>query len=167
MHDKNIPKDEKNGPVQMCEDQDPTKGECPSPPATNEVLQAEKSTQQNRTSGDEPYSVYNQTTKTFLIISVSFMAIISPLSSAVYLPAVPQIGHDLDVSPSLINLTITSYMVSFISFHHTGISMKSDASMGRYFKALLHPSSAPSLILTVVGLPILYVASYIWRQILG
>ncbi|EHK42404.1 hypothetical protein TRIATDRAFT_33216 [Trichoderma atroviride IMI 206040] len=94
-------------------DQDSTKGQQTdnlTRPATNEILQAEKSTPDSK-SADEPYSIYSQKTKTFLIISVSFMAIISPLSSAVYLPAVPQIGHDLNVSPSLINLTITTYMI--------------------------------------------------------
>lgn len=119
-------KDEKsNGIVQMC--QDPTKmRECPLPqtdnlsrPATNENLQIETSKPRDSQNVEEPYSIYSQKTKTFLIISVSFMAIISPLSAAVYLPAIPQISHDLNVSPSLINLTITTYMVGLPSSYYT------------------------------------------------
>jgi hypothetical protein len=121
-----IEKDEKREQVQACQDQDLTKGpqtDDLTKPATNEILQSEKSTPRDTQSKDEPYSIYSQKTKTFLIISVSFMGIISPLSSAVYLPAVPQIAHDLNVSPSLINLTITTYMVSCISFYYNCISI--------------------------------------------
>lgn len=132
MDNKNTQKDEKNDPEQMCQDQDPKVQEPQTDnltrPATNEILQAENSTPKDSQSADEPYSIYSQKTKTFLIISVSFMAIISPLSSAVYLPAVPQIGHDLNVSPSLINLTITTYMVSFTSFLITYISIRANGS---------------------------------------
>lgn len=123
--------DEKTDAVQLGQDQDATKvQDCPPPktndltrPATNETKDGKPPVSQN---ADEPYSIYSQKTKTFLIISVSFMGIISPLSSAVYLPAVPQIGHDLNVSPSLINLTITTYMVRFPSFFYTSISMKAN-----------------------------------------
>lgn len=123
--------DEKANAVQLGQDQGPMKvQECPQPKtdnltksATNEIENGKPPDSQ---SADEPYSIYSQRTKTFLIISVSFMAIISPLSSAVYLPAVPQIGHDLNVSPSLINLTITTYMVSFQSFYYKCASMKAN-----------------------------------------
>ncbi|KAM0511804.1 hypothetical protein ACHAPE_009480 [Trichoderma viride] len=109
-----IEKYEKSDKLQACQGQDSTKGpqtDDLTRPVTNEILSAEKSTPRDTQSADEPYSIYSQKTKTFLIISVSFMGIISPLSSAVYLPAVPQIAHDLNVSPSLINLTITTYMI--------------------------------------------------------
>ncbi|PKK41649.1 hypothetical protein CI102_14762, partial [Trichoderma harzianum] len=80
-------------------------------PATNEKLQTETDNPRDSQRAEGPYSIYSQRTKKFLIISVSFMAIISPLSSAVYLPAIPLISRDLNVSPSLINLTITTYQI--------------------------------------------------------
>jgi MFS family permease len=42
---------------------------------------------------------------------VSFLAMISPLSSTVFLPAIPSIAKDMDVSISLVNLTVTTYLV--------------------------------------------------------
>ena len=60
---------------------------------------------------EPPYSIFTRPQKRSIIILVSFMGIISPLSSAVYLPAVPDISADLHVSPSVVNLTITAYMV--------------------------------------------------------
>lgn len=123
--------DGKADAAQSGQDQKPAKvQECPPPktdnltnPTANEIESGKPPDSQN---ADEPYSIYSQKTKTFLIISVSFMAIISPLSSAVYLPAVPQIGHDLNVSPSLINLTITTYMVSFPPLYHACVSMNAN-----------------------------------------
>lgn len=169
MDGNDTQKDEKhNDTVQMC--RDPTEmHKCPPPqtnnltrPATNENLQIETRKPQDNQSAEEPYSIYSRRTKKFLIISVSFMGIISPLSSAVYLPAIPQISHDLNVSPSLVNITITTYMVGFPSSYHVfSIKKKLIALTYRYFKALLHPLLELSLIHTVVDLPMLSAALYI------
>lgn len=120
MDTSSIHKDEKNDAVQLCQDPSmaPPKRDDMTGSPRNENLRSEITPRDSQVA-DEPYSIYSHRTKTFLIISVSFMAIISPLSAAVYLPAIPQIGHDLGVSPSLINLTITTYMVSFSTFHYT------------------------------------------------
>lgn len=164
--DNSVQKDEKNDTVQMCQDQDHQLPQANNltRSATTENLQIENSKPRDNQSADEPYSIYSQRTKRFLIISVSFMAIISPLSAAVYLPAIPQIGHDLNVSPSLINLTITTYMVSFPSFYQT-FRLKLMAFTYRYFKASPHPSLEPSLILTVVDLRMSSVELYISQPI--
>ena len=58
------------------------------------------------------YSIYTHHEKALVIVLVSFLAIISPLSSLIYLPALPSIAKDLDVSISLVNLTVTTYLVS-------------------------------------------------------
>lgn len=60
---------------------------------------------------EPPYSVYTHREKATMIILVSFTAIISPLSGAIYLPVLPSLARDLDVSTSLINLTVTTYLV--------------------------------------------------------
>ncbi|KAH6871770.1 major facilitator superfamily domain-containing protein [Thelonectria olida] len=46
-----------------------------------------------------------------IIVLVSFLAIISPLSSSIYFPALTSIADDLNVSISLVNLTITTYLI--------------------------------------------------------
>ena len=58
-----------------------------------------------------PFSIFSDREKTAIAILVSFMAMISPISASIYLPAIPEISKDLKVSVSLVNLTITTYMV--------------------------------------------------------
>lgn len=65
----------------------------------------------NAAVADAPYSVLPAGEKIFVIIAGSFAALISPLSSSVYLPALDSLARDMDVSVSLINLTITTYLV--------------------------------------------------------
>ncbi|KAJ5583996.1 uncharacterized protein N7459_003796 [Penicillium hispanicum] len=60
---------------------------------------------------DAPYSVLPHGEKAFVIVAGSFAALISPLSSSIYLPALTSLAREMDVSVSLINLTITTYLV--------------------------------------------------------
>ncbi|KAF4448023.1 putative dityrosine transporter [Fusarium austroafricanum] len=60
---------------------------------------------------EPPYTIFCYWEKVSIIILVSFLAMISPLSSTVFLPAIPSISRDLDVSISLINLTVTTYLI--------------------------------------------------------
>lgn len=61
---------------------------------------------------EPPYSVHPPAQKAFVIIAGSFAALISPLSSSIYLPALDTLAQDMNVSIPLINLTITTYLVS-------------------------------------------------------
>jgi hypothetical protein len=63
---------------------------------------------------DEVYSVFSKSAKRFIVFMVSVSALISPLAATLYLPALTPLAEQLNVSDSLINLTITSYMVSII-----------------------------------------------------
>jgi hypothetical protein len=58
-----------------------------------------------------PYSILPNREKAFVIVAGSFAALISPLSSSIYLPALDSLSRDMNVSVSLINLTITTYLV--------------------------------------------------------
>lgn len=60
-----------------------------------------------------PHTILSEQEKIFTIITASFAAFISPVSAAIYLPALPFIARDLRVSINTINLTITVYMVPF------------------------------------------------------
>ncbi len=58
------------------------------------------------------YSIFTRRQKIATTLLVSFLAIISPLSGQIYLPALESLATSLDVSVSYINLTITTFMVS-------------------------------------------------------
>lgn len=61
---------------------------------------------------DEPtFSIFTEKEKIIMVLTVSFVALLSPLSGAIYLPALPAISKELNISHSLVNLTITTYMV--------------------------------------------------------
>ena len=60
---------------------------------------------------EPPYSTFTNAQKIMITLTVSFLAIISPLSGQIYLPALDQLATDLHVPISYINLTITTFMV--------------------------------------------------------
>ncbi|KAJ6127758.1 hypothetical protein N7471_008975 [Penicillium samsonianum] len=59
----------------------------------------------------EPYSVFTPTQKRFIILTAALASSFSPLSANIYYPALNSIAKDLRVSPSQMNLTITTYMI--------------------------------------------------------
>ncbi|KAJ9485563.1 hypothetical protein VN97_g7790 [Penicillium thymicola] len=59
----------------------------------------------------EPYSVFTSTQKRLIILTAALASSFSPLSANIYYPALNSIAKDLRVSPSQINLTITTYMI--------------------------------------------------------
>lgn len=58
-----------------------------------------------------PYSVFPKKQKVAIILVVAFSGLFSPLTSAIYLPALNDIASDLGVKTSLVNLTITTYQI--------------------------------------------------------
>src|ERR1700760_575906 len=62
---------------------------------------------------EEVYTIFSNNARRFIVFMVSVSALISPLAATMYLPALNPLAEQLNVSDSLINLTITSYMVSF------------------------------------------------------
>ncbi|KAI2464900.1 MFS general substrate transporter [Annulohypoxylon bovei var. microspora] len=108
----------------MGEDEKPGESIAPTRPEnqTHELLHSGEATSDNVTKDEEsgeqgaqisepPYSVFTHREKAIMIVTVSFTAMISPLSSAIYLPALPTLAQDLNVSASLINLTVTTYLI--------------------------------------------------------
>lgn len=66
-----------------------------------------------RTSSTERYSVFSTTQKRLIILAAALASAFSPLSANIYYPALNSIAKELHVSPSKINLTITTYMVCY------------------------------------------------------
>ncbi|KAG9230645.1 major facilitator superfamily domain-containing protein [Amylocarpus encephaloides] len=58
-----------------------------------------------------PYHVFDRWKKRQLVVLVSFAGILSPLSTSIYFPTLTAISKDLNVSVSMVLLTITVYML--------------------------------------------------------
>ncbi|KAJ5814358.1 uncharacterized protein N7503_001108 [Penicillium pulvis] len=61
--------------------------------------------------GTVDYSVFTHNQKRFIVFIASWAGFFSPVSSQIYFPALNTLAKDLHVSNSLINLTLTSYMI--------------------------------------------------------
>ncbi|KAK1546801.1 hypothetical protein CPAR01_00768 [Colletotrichum paranaense] len=60
---------------------------------------------------DELFTVFTKWQKHWISLSASFSAMFSTMSSYIYYPAIVPISRNLKVSVSLINLTVTSYLI--------------------------------------------------------
>jgi len=58
-----------------------------------------------------PYSAFSGRQKKLIVMMATWAAFISPTSANIYFPALNPLQKDLGVSPTLINLTLTSYMI--------------------------------------------------------
>lgn len=75
---------------------------------------ASKSPQTLQTAA-QPYSAFSTRMKRFIVFMASGANLFSSLSAQIYFPALETLADELGVSSSLINLTVTSYMVSTFS----------------------------------------------------
>ena len=62
-------------------------------------------------SAGPPYSIFSHRAKTLIVIAASISTFFSPLTANIYFPALNTIAFDLKVSDTLVNLTVTTYMV--------------------------------------------------------
>jgi multidrug resistance protein len=58
-----------------------------------------------------PYSIHTLWEKRFIILASSLSAFFSPLTAQIYLPALPTLSKEFNVSTSQINLTVTTYLI--------------------------------------------------------
>jgi hypothetical protein len=61
---------------------------------------------------DKPYSIFTHNEKRIIILCAGLSQFFSPISGQIYFPSLDAIAADLHVSNSLVNLTITTYLVS-------------------------------------------------------
>ncbi|KAI9246069.1 major facilitator superfamily domain-containing protein [Phascolomyces articulosus] len=59
----------------------------------------------------EPHSIYSKSKKLFICAIVSYAGLVSPFSGTIYFPALTLISEEFNVSTSLVNLTVTVYMI--------------------------------------------------------
>jgi len=58
-----------------------------------------------------PYSVYTLWEKRLIVLAASLSAFFSPLTAQIYLPALPTLAKEFNVTSSQINLTVTTYLI--------------------------------------------------------
>ncbi|KAF2714174.1 MFS general substrate transporter [Pleomassaria siparia CBS 279.74] len=58
-----------------------------------------------------PYSVFSKRQKTFIVFLAAWAGFFSPLSANIYFPALTTLAREFNVSSTLLNLTVTSYMI--------------------------------------------------------
>ena len=79
---------------------------------TVDIEKGQQHASNTATDADAPFSIWNTTERRLIILCASSAALFSPLSAQIYYPALNEIAHDLHASSGLINLSITTYMVS-------------------------------------------------------
>lgn len=62
-------------------------------------------------SNSPPYSIFSKREKQFIVILAAWGGFFSPLSASIYIPALTTLARDFKVSDTLMNLTLTSYMI--------------------------------------------------------
>jgi hypothetical protein len=87
------------------------------PGSPTDVENGVRDEKQMNTSSNVPYSIYSKKQKIVIILAASIASFFSPMSANIYIPALNSIAKDLHVSNTLINLTLTSYLVSNQSQH--------------------------------------------------
>ena len=80
-------------------------------PGEKPASKAEDAAEDGTAVPEPPFSIFGRREKTFIVIMASLAALFSPLSANIYYPALTVLAEDLNVSNTLINLTITSYLV--------------------------------------------------------
>src|SRR4051812_45076770 len=86
-------------------------GEIKTPTPQTGVLESVVKTADNTNVDPPPFSIFSRGEKRWISSLASFGAMFSTLSSYIYFPALVPMAHDFDVSVTLINLTVTCYLV--------------------------------------------------------
>ncbi|KAJ5907525.1 hypothetical protein N7495_000207 [Penicillium taxi] len=89
------------------------------PPQTDLELGTSKGENDSGNAGDHDitdvadvaYSCFTDPQRRFIVFMSSWAGLFSAISSQIYFPAITDLAKDLNVSGSLINLTLTSYMI--------------------------------------------------------
>ena len=98
--------------IVVPEERLPGEEEIESPADGEDVQQAAPRLELQRTVSGPPYSIFTPRAKIFIVVSVSISSLISPFGATTFYPALDVIAKDLGVTPTLINLSLTTYMVS-------------------------------------------------------
>lgn len=77
----------------------------------NEAGDTPRDVELGRTISGPPYTVFSKNKKRFIIFMAMMAGFFSPFSANIYFPALNVIAADLHVTNTLVNLTLTTYMI--------------------------------------------------------
>jgi hypothetical protein len=80
------------------------------PPSSDSAAVAPEQEGEN-VAPEPPFSIFSSRQKLFITTMASLAALFSPISTVIYYPALDTLAKEFDVSFTLINLTVTSYLV--------------------------------------------------------
>ncbi|KAJ8654558.1 hypothetical protein O0I10_009740 [Lichtheimia ornata] len=89
---------------------DPTTITTTTPPKALEAGE-QKAVIDNAEQAEEEYTVFSKPRRMFIAVIVSFAGLLSPFSSTVYYPALTEINKEFDVSTTLVNVSVSVYMI--------------------------------------------------------
>ena len=89
--------------------------------ATKDEAALEQSTELSKLDSTPVWSIFSPWEKKWIVMIASLGAFFSPLTTNIYFPALNDIAKDLDVSINMVNLSITTYMVSLLSRKHFAV----------------------------------------------
>jgi hypothetical protein len=81
------------------------------PPEAVDLEQNAMGESLSRVASGPPYSIFSHRTKLFIVASVSVSALISPFGATTFYPALNVLAAQLNVTPAMVNLSLTTYMV--------------------------------------------------------
>ncbi|KAF2098847.1 MFS general substrate transporter [Rhizodiscina lignyota] len=85
----------------------------PEPEPNDNITAQDADLEAQGTASGQPkvHSIFTKRQKTFIVFMMCWGGIISPITAQIYFPALNTLSADLHVSNTLINLTLTSYMI--------------------------------------------------------
>ncbi|MCJ1324215.1 hypothetical protein MMC10_000877 [Thelotrema lepadinum] len=83
----------------------------PVPTPLGGMPKPETSLQPTSSDPADDYSTFTPRQRIIIISIASVVGLLSPLSSNLYVPAIPAVARDLGVTTNAVNLTITSYLI--------------------------------------------------------
>ncbi|KAF3479727.1 uncharacterized protein GIQ15_06703 [Arthroderma uncinatum] len=111
--EKTVPGDERCASLSKPEKRDDVAVDRVATDISNDITAEDGgSTQDVEARAEEAvYSSFSKSTKIFILMMATFSSLFSPVSTTIYLPALTPLSADLKVSNTLINLTLTTYMI--------------------------------------------------------
>ncbi|RDA88752.1 hypothetical protein CP532_4093 [Ophiocordyceps camponoti-leonardi (nom. inval.)] len=84
----------------------------PTPQSSSDHLRPDRPAPSSEPEEDDPpYSAFSRRTRIWITAMVTISSLVSPATASIYFPVLNAVADSLDVSISLINLTLTTYVV--------------------------------------------------------
>ena len=96
--------------------EEPSEEQEPDVDVDNDIEQNEIRPELSRATTGPPYTIFSPRAKMFIVLSVSVSGLISPLGAVTFYPALNTLARELNVTPSMINVALTTYMVCSVHF---------------------------------------------------